>query len=231
MTPAHAPPVLTAPVEDYLKVIYDLERLGQAATTNDIADRLDISPASVSGMMRRLAEQGLILHEPYRGARLTGGGRRAALRTLRRHRILECYLTEVLGYPWDRVHEEAERLEHSASEELIERMAASLGNPRHDPHGAPIPTPDGRVEEGRLALLGDMSEGTSVRVRRVQDEDSARLRYLAELGILPGAKVRILGKAPFDGPITLWVDGPAGGTTRAIGVSLAKQVHVELDTE
>jgi len=224
---AAAPPPLSGPVEDYLKAIYDLERVGAPASTNDIADRLAISPASVSGMMRRLAEQRLITHEPYRGVRLTGAGRRAALRTLRRHRILECYLTEVLGYEWDGVHDEAERLEHAASDELIERMAAALGNPTQDPHGAPIPTRDGRVEEAALRTLAATAAGERVRVRRVQDEDAERLRYLAELGIRPGAMVRILDRAPYDGPITLWV-GESAGTTRAIGVGLAAEVFVEL---
>ena len=222
-----SPATLSGPVEDYLKAIYDLERVGEPATTNDIALQLRVSAASVSGMVRRLADQGLITHEPYRGVRLTTDGRHAALRTLRRHRILECYLTEVLGYPWDRVHEEAERLEHAASEELIERMAASLGDPVHDPHGAPIPTRDGRVEESTLRSLAEMGQGDRVRVRRMQDEDAERLRYLAELGIRPGALVRVLDKAPFDGPITLWVDDAAGGATRAIGVLLADQVFVE----
>ena len=208
-------------------LFYDLERVGAPATTNDIADRLAISPASVSGMMRRLAEQRLITHEPYRGVRLTGAGRRAALKTLRRHRILECYLTEVLGYEWDVVHAEAERLEHAASDELIERMAAALGNPTLDPHGAPIPTRDGRVDEARLGTLAAVALGERVRVRRVQDEDAERLRYLAELGIRPGAMVRILDRAPFDGPLTLWV-GESAGTTRAIGVGLAAEVYVEL---
>lgn len=228
MTPA-VTPALSGPVEDYLKAIYDLERVGAPATTNDIADRLAISPASVSGMMRRLAEQRLITHEPYRGVRLTGAGRRAALRTLRRHRILECYLTEVLGYEWDRVHDEAERLEHAASDELIERMATALGDPVHDPHGAPIPTRDGRVEEAPLRTLASTAPGEQVRVRRVQDEDAERLRYLAELGIRPGAMVRILDRAPYDGPITLWVGegGGSTGTTRAIGVGLAAEVFVE----
>lgn len=227
MTASPAPHPLSGPVEDYLKAIYDLERLGEAASTTDIALRLAISPASVSGMMRRLADQGLITHEPYRGARLTEDGRRAALRTLRRHRILECYLTEVLGYPWDRVHEEAERLEHAASEELVERLAQALGDPKQDPHGAPIPTRDGRVEEAALRTLGEVGQGERVRVRRVNDEDAERLRYLAELGIRPGSLVRILDRAPFDGPITLWVDEVGGGTTRAIGVSLAAQVFVD----
>ncbi|MEO8621686.1 MAG: metal-dependent transcriptional regulator [bacterium] len=218
---------LSGPVEDYLKAIYDLERVGEPASTNDIALRLAISPASVSGMVRRLADQGLITHEPYRGVRLTREGRSAALRTLRRHRILECYLTEVLGYPWDRVHEEAEQLEHAASEELIDRMAAALGNPVLDPHGAPIPTRDGTVEEGTLRTLADVAQGEKLRVRRVEDEDAERLRYLAELGIRPGALVRILDKAPFEGPITLWVDDAGGGATRAVGVALAQQVFVE----
>jgi DtxR family Mn-dependent transcriptional regulator len=223
---AAATPPLSGPVEDYLKAIYDLERVGEPASTNDIADRLAISPASVSGMMRRLAEQRLITHEPYRGVRLTGAGRRAALRTLRRHRLLECYLTEVLGYEWDGVHAEAERLAHAASDELIDRMAAALGNPTQDPHGAPIPTRDGRVEEARLRTLASAAVGERVRVRRVQDEDAERLRYLAELGIRPGALVRILDRAPYDGPITLWV-GESAGTTRAIGAGLAAEVYVE----
>jgi DtxR family Mn-dependent transcriptional regulator len=227
MSESSAAHPLSGPVEDYLKAIYDLERVGDPATTNDIALRLAISPASVSGMVRRLADQGLITHEPYRGVRLTSGGRHAALRTLRRHRILECYLTEVLGYPWDRVHEEAEQLEHAASEELIERMAAALGDPVQDPHGAPIPTRDGRVEESSLRSLAEVGPGERLRVRRVEDDDAERLRYLAELGIRPGSLVRILDVAPFEGPITLWVDDAAGGATRAIGVGLAGQVFVE----
>ena len=218
---------LSGPVEDYLKAIYDLERDTQPAATNDIAERLAISPASVSGMMRRLAEQGLITHEPYRGARLTDDGRRAALRTLRRHRILECYLTEVLGYPWDRVHDEAERLEHAASEELIERMADALGDPVHDPHGAPIPSREGVVEETPRRTLADVAAGERVRVRQVMDDDGERLRYLAELGIRPGSILRVLDRAPFDGPITLWVGDGAGSVTRAVGPALGAQVFVE----
>jgi len=218
---------LSGPVEDYLKAIYDLERGAQPATTNEIAERLAISPASVSGMVRRLADQGLITHEPYRGVRLTEDGRRAALRTLRRHRILECYLTEVLGYPWDRVHDEAEQLEHAASEELIERMASALGDPSHDPHGAPIPSREGEVDETTLRTLADAAVGEQMRVRQVMDKDAERLRYLAELGIRPGALVRILERAPFDGPITLGVGRTGCGVTRVIGPALAEQVFVE----
>jgi DtxR family Mn-dependent transcriptional regulator len=218
---------LSGPVEDYLKAIYDLERDEHPAATNDIAERLAVSPASVSGMMRRLAEQGLITHEPYRGVRLTADGRRAALRTLRRHRILECYLTEVLGYPWDRVHDEAEQLEHAASEELIERMAEALGDPLRDPHGAPIPSREGVVEETPRRTLTDVAVGERVCVRQVMDEDGERLRYLAELGIRPGSVIRLLERAPFAGPITLWVGDGVGGATRAVGPALAAQVFVE----
>jgi DtxR family Mn-dependent transcriptional regulator len=131
---------LTGPVEDYLKAIYTIGNGSGAAPTNEIAQRLAIAPASVTGMVRRLAEQGLLAYERYRGVRLTEAGRRAALRTLRRHRVIEAYLTRALGYSWDRVHDEAERLEHAASDDLVDRMAAMIGEPEVDPHGAPIPT-------------------------------------------------------------------------------------------
>jgi DtxR family Mn-dependent transcriptional regulator len=139
MTAARPAPV-TAPVEDYLKVIFELEGDAGVAATNDIAAALGFAPPSVSGMVRRLAEQHLITYERYRGVKLTKAGRRAALRTIRRHRVIEAYLTAALEYPHDRVHEEAERIEHAASDELIDRMAAAIGEPRLDPHGAPIPT-------------------------------------------------------------------------------------------
>src|SRR5256885_5552729 len=143
---------LTAPAEDYLKAIYSLERDG-IATTVKIAHQLDLAPASVTAMLRRLAEHGLVDYERYRGVRLTEAGRRAALRTLRRHRVIEAYLTQALGYPWDRVHAEAERLEHAASDELVDRMAATIGEPEVDPHGAPIPTRDGSVDETEYRSL------------------------------------------------------------------------------
>ena len=149
MTSVRAVAVLTGPVEDYLKVIFELEAAGGAAGTNEIAAALDIAPASASGMVRRLAEYGLIAYERYRGARLTKAGRRAALRTIRRHRVIEAYLTSALGYPWNRVHDEAERLEHAASDELIDRMAAAIGEPSIDPHGSPIPT-RAEADSGRI---------------------------------------------------------------------------------
>jgi DtxR family transcriptional regulator, Mn-dependent transcriptional regulator len=216
------PPELTGPVEDYLKVIYDLERSGEAAETNAIARRLAIAPASVSGMMRRLAEQGLITHERYRGARLTAAGRRAALKTLRRHRVIEAYLTSALGYSWDRVHDEAERLEHAASDELIDKMAAAIGEPATDPHGAPIPTKEGTLEEPTLAPLSSLEAGDTARVERVSDDNAERLRYLGELGIVPGASIRVMAREPFDGPIAIRVQN----ATRTIGPALASQVLV-----
>jgi DtxR family transcriptional regulator, Mn-dependent transcriptional regulator len=215
---------LTAPTEDYLKAIYELERSGDAAGTNEIAAQLGIAAASVSGMMRRLAEQGLIAHEPYRGVRLTEAGRRAALRTLRRHRIIEAYLTHALGYPWDQVHDEAERLEHAASDNLIDRMAAAIGEPARDPHGAPIPTREGAVDEPTLTSIDELAVGARARVRRVSDHDGERLRYLAELGVTPGTTIEVLERAPFDGPITVELEN---GVTRSVGRSLARQVLVE----
>jgi DtxR family Mn-dependent transcriptional regulator len=193
------PAELSAPVEDYLKAIYELERSGKPAETNAIAEVLAVTPASVSGMVRRLAEQGLIDHERYRGARLTDAGRKAALLTIRRHRVIEAYLTSALGYSWDRVHDEAERLEHAASDELIDRMAAAIGEPTTDPHGAPIPTREGKLRERALVPLASLADGEEARVERVGDQSADRLRYLAELGIVPGVRVRVAERDPFDG--------------------------------
>ena len=215
-------PELTASAEDYLKAIYAAERGGDAAATNDLAQRLGVAPGSVTGMVRRLAEQGLLTYERYRGARLTDEGRRVALRTLRRHRILESYLTAVLGYSWDRVHEEAERLEHAASDELIDRMAAALGDPAFDPHGAPIPTREGTVDETMHPALADLEVHEQARVARVVEHDAGVLRYLDELGIRPGADVVVMARAPFGGPITVRI----GGEVQLIGPALAAQVLV-----
>ncbi|MFL5577787.1 MAG: metal-dependent transcriptional regulator [Gemmatimonadaceae bacterium] len=211
---------LTAPAEDYLKAVYEIAQRGGTVSTNDLAQLLGVAPASVSGMVRRLAEQGLVAHEPYRGVRLTPEGRTVALRTLRRHRVIESYLVRALGYPWDRVHEEAERLEHAASDELIDRMAAALGEPAVDPHGAPIPSRDGAVDETRHVSLAELPVGAEATVARVRDEDASLLRYLAELGIRPGARVCVVARAPFEGPVTLRVDG----AERTVGLGVAEGV-------
>ncbi|HKR09727.1 MAG TPA: metal-dependent transcriptional regulator [Gemmatimonadaceae bacterium] len=213
---------LTAPVEDYLKAIYAIGKGTGPAATNEIAQRLDLAPASVSGMVRRLADQGLLAYERYHGVKLTEAGRRAALRTLRRHRVIEAYLAEALNYPWDRVHEEAERLEHAASDELVDRMATTIGEPEVDPHGAPIPTRDGSVDETVYRSLAELEVGAAGVVVRVSDEDPEMLRYLAELSIVPGKRLTVKSRAPFDGPITLLISRQE----LSIGPALAAQVMV-----
>lgn len=213
---------LTAPVEDYLKAIYTIGRGTGAAATNEIAQRLALAPASVSGMVRRLADQGLLAYERYHGVKLTESGRRAALRTLRRHRVIEAYLAEALGYPWDRVHDEAERLEHAASDELVDRMAATIGEPEVDPHGAPIPSRDGLVDETEYTALGELPVGAAGVVVRVADEDPEMLRYLAGLLIVPGKRVTVKSRAPFDGPLVLSV----GRHELSIGQALAMHILV-----
>lgn len=214
---------LTGPVEDYLKAIYEIELSHEAAATNDIAHRLQIAPASVSGMVRRLADQGLLAYERYRGVRLTDRGRRAALRTIRRHRVIEAYLVKALGYAWDQVHAEAERLEHSASDELVDRMATAIGEPDTDPHGAPIPTREGVIDETKHSSLADLTTGRRARVVRVGDENDELLRYLASLGIRPGVTVTLLERAPFEGPLTVRV----GQVQHQIGHALAGRILVE----
>jgi len=213
---------LTQPVEDYLKAIYAIGKGSGPAATNEIAQRLALAPASVSGMVRRLADQGLLAYERYHGVRLTERGRRAALRTLRRHRVIEAYLARALGMSWDRVHDEAERLEHAASDELIDRMAATIGEPIVDPHGAPIPTRDGAVDETEHTSLAEMAVGATGVVARVTDEDPQMLRYLGELSIRPGKQVTVKARAPFDGPITLAL----GKRELSIGPALAAHVLV-----
>jgi DtxR family Mn-dependent transcriptional regulator len=226
-TPAAAAEPLTAPVEDYLKAIYTIGKGTGAAATNEIAQRLALAPASVSGMVRRLADQGLLTYERYHGVKLTESGRRAALRTLRRHRVIEAYLVHALGYPWDRVHDEAERLEHAASDKLVDKMAATIGEPAVDPHGAPIPTRDGAVDETEYTSLADIAIGVPGVVVRVADEDPAMLRYLAELSVVPGKRVTVKSRAPYGGPITLAV----GRQELSIGPALAAHVLTAPVTE
>ncbi len=221
-TAPRTPTVLTGQAEDYLKAIYELEQKGTPAGTNDIAGRLGIAAASVSGMVQRLGRLGLVRAERYRGARLTVAGRAAALQLIRRHRIIECYLVERLGFGWEDVHDEAERLEHAASDELITRMAAAIGNPTADPHGAPIPTASGEVDETRLPSIAELAEGEQATVVRMSDRDPAFLRYLDGLGIRPGATVQVVAKAPFGGPLTVLV----GGAEHGVGTSAASQVFI-----
>ncbi len=217
--------------EDYLKAIYRLESHGGPAQTSAIAEALDIAPPSVSGMVKRLSESGLLEHVPYRGVQLTRAGRRAALRMVRRHRILETYLTSKLGYDWDSVHEEAERLEHAVSDELIERMALALGNPRYDPHGAPIPTVDGDIEQPDLLSLTEVPVGATAELRMVSDKDSELLRFIASLGLRPGVGFEVVGRQPFRGPVTIRLLD-SGKKEQVIGYELAQALQCDvLDKE
>lgn len=209
---------LTQSVEDYLKAIYRLSLNGQPAATSDIAQHLELAPPSVSGMIKRLREQGLLEHEPYKGVQLTPDGRRLALRMVRRHRILEAYLVGFLGYGWEVVHEEAERLEHAVSDQLIERMAAALGNPIFDPHGDPIPAADGSIAELVYVPLSEIAAGETVEVRRADTNQADRLRYIASFGLTPGARATVVDRQPFHGPVTVMVDG----RTHVLGDEIAR---------
>lgn len=223
MSPTTSP--LSRSVEDYLKAIYGISERGDAASTSAIADSLEVQPASVTGMVKRLAESGLLEHVPYRGVRLTATGSREALRILRRHRIIETYLCQRLGYRWDDVHDEAERLEHAVSEELIERMAAALQFPSHDPHGAPIPTRHGEIEATDFSTLAEAEDGDAVQIRAVQDEDPERLRAMEAKGLIPGARVGVRAKDENGRVMIRLLDAPHG-EEHPVRHDLARRVYV-----
>lgn len=213
-------------IEDYAKAIYALSRRGEGAvTTNALAERLGVTPASVSAMVKRLAERGLAEHVPYRGVALTDKGERVALEVMRHHRLLELYLAEHLGVPWDRVHDEAEALEHVLSEDLEARIAAKLGHPTHDPHGDPIPSADLVIDEGVTASLAELHPGESGAFVRVSDADSEMLRYLAGRGICLGDRLEVVDRQPFDGPLTVRL----GEAEHILGGALASAMRIELD--
>ncbi|HKO27602.1 MAG TPA: metal-dependent transcriptional regulator [Solirubrobacteraceae bacterium] len=217
--------IRSSAVQDYAKAIYALERRdGEAVSTNALADRLGVTAASASGMVKRLGELGLVEHQPYRGVSLTDDGRRVALEVMRHHRLLELYLVETLGVPWDRVHQEAEVLEHVLSEELEELIAAKLGDPTHDPHGDPIPTRDLRIEEGTTQSLQALDVGARGTLARVSDSDPEMLRFLAEHGIAPGDPLEVVDKQPFDGPLFVRF----GEHVQVLGGALARAMRVEV---
>lgn len=202
-------PEITPPIEDYLKVIYTLvrERGEERASTSAISDRMEVSAASATNMMQKLADMRLVEYVPYRGVSLTDTGEKIALEVIRHHRLIELYLAEALGYSWDTVHDEAERLEHVISEEFEDRIDAMLGHPTTDPHGDPIPPKIGRPPEGTSRRLTEAAIGESVVVRRVSDRDGDFLRQLASLELVPGTRVRIVDRERAGGPITLERDG------------------------
>jgi DtxR family Mn-dependent transcriptional regulator len=210
-------------VQDYAKAIYSLERRAdEPVSTSAIAERLGVSPASASAMVKRLAALGLVEHEPYGGVELTAAGERVALEVIRHHRLIELYLAEALGMSWDRVHEEAEVLEHAISPELSELIAEKLGNPTHDPHGDPIPGPDGEIEETPTRSLADLEPGERGVFARMSDSDPEMLRYLSGRGIAPGDTLELRGREPFGGPLTV----RAGGREHALGVGIARAMRI-----
>jgi DtxR family transcriptional regulator, Mn-dependent transcriptional regulator len=213
-------------VENYAKAIYSLQhRTGDPVATNDLAERLSVTPASASGMIKKLADQGLVEHVPYKGVQLTADGEQVALEVLRHHRLLELYLVEQLGVPWDRVHEEAEALEHVISEDLEARIAAKLGNPTHDPHGDPIPDAKLQIDESSTRSLADLEAGDRGRFVRVSDADPAMLRYLSERGVALGDAFEVLDRQPFGGPLTVRF----ADSLQVLGGGLAAAMRVELD--
>jgi DtxR family Mn-dependent transcriptional regulator len=213
-------------VQDYAKAVYALEaRAGLPVSTNDLAARLGVTPASVSGMVRKLTEVGIVEHEPYHGVRLTPDGRRVALEVLRHHRLLELFLAQELGMPWDRVHAEAEVLEHVLSEELEQLIAARLGDPAVDPHGDPIPTPEFEIEERPTRSLDELPVGAGGRFVRVSDSDPEMLRYLAEHGITLDTRLEVVDRQPFGGPVFVRF----GGREHPIGGELTRAMRIETE--
>ena len=225
--PQHArpqPSSASEAVEDYAKAIYSLAQRGDGPVgTSELAERLGVTPATATAMLKRLDERGLVRHRPYRGVTLTGQGERLALEVIRHHRLLESYLSDVMGMPWDRVHEEAEVLEHYISEEFERLIAEKLGDPVIDPHGDPIPGPDLHVpDEEESVPLTEMREGAGATFTRVSDSDPRMLRYLADRGIRPGARIVLVERHPFDGPLEVEV----GGQRHALGAPLARAMRV-----
>ncbi len=217
--------VLTQSIQDYLKHIYNLSADGTPASTNDLAAHLGIAPASVTGMIQRLAsaEPPLILYKKHQGVTLTSQGERAALEVIRHHRLLEAWLVQTLGYSWDEVHEEAERLEHVISEDFERRIAAAMGHPVRDPHGDPIPTEDLTMPAEDTRPLATLRTGEAGTVKRVNGADPAFLRHLQGLGLVPGAQICVRGYSEFDGNLTLEVNGHAAFV---VGPAITNQIFV-----
>jgi DtxR family Mn-dependent transcriptional regulator len=219
------PNLRTHAIEDYAKAIYVLETRGrEPVSTNALAERLNVTPGSVSAMVKKLADIDLVTHTPYRGVRLTDEGRRTALEVIRHHRLLELFLAEVLEMPWDRVHQEAEVLEHVLSTELEEIIAAKLGNPTVDPHGDPIPSPDFQIDEHETTSLADLQPGAEGVFVRVSDSDSEMLRYLGARGVTPGQAFTVIERQPFGGPLFVRF----GADVHPLGGDLAQAMRVEV---
>jgi DtxR family Mn-dependent transcriptional regulator len=213
---------VSAAVEDYLKAIFKLQEEGESVSTTALARKIGASPAAATKMIKQLAESRLIDHTPYYGVRLTQAGEKIALEIIRHHRLLELYLHEALGYSWDQVDAEAEKLEHHISEEFEDRIDRLLGSPEHDPHGDPIPTREGTMAAPRGSSLAEAAAGERLIILRVRDSDPEVLRYLARIGMRLQTEIEVLEIQPFNGPLTLRV----GETTHSVGRELAGHVFV-----
>ena len=198
--------IYTESIEDYLKAMYEVQKEVGRVTTNSVAEKLKVAPASVTSMIKKLSEKKLITHKRYQGVKLTKAGQRIALEVVRHHRLIELYLAEALGVPWDQVHEEAEKWEHVLSEDLEDRMDAVLGYPTRDPHGSPIPSRDGTIVELDSIPLADLRPGQSAVVAEVSDHDPDLLRYVGSMGLYPEARVIVVSIEPFNGPIKIKVE-------------------------
>jgi len=214
--------VLSASIEDYIKTIYALEAESHKASTKQIAERLHVKMASVTGMIKHLAAEGFVRHTPYRGVQLTEKGRTVALSMIRRHRLIELFLSRTLNLNWDEIHEDAELLEHVVSDRLVERMFEVLGFPEFDPHGSPIPDRDGVIAPPQGVRMDEMLVGSRGRVVEVADHDPDFLRYLTGLNLKIGSEVRLRERAPFNGPISLTV----GSRAIALGAEAASRIRV-----
>lgn len=217
-------------VEDYVRAIYGLSERGVAVTNATLTNRLGLSPSSVSGMLNKLAQLGLVTHVRYRSVELTDVGRHLAYDVLRRHRLIELFLVEELDYTWDEVHPEADSLEHAVSDELIEHIAAKLGYPTHDPHGDPIPTAEGFVEKPTTQLLDQTEPGTVGTVARVWDTDAELLRYLSEHDLTLGTRIEIVERKPFGGPLVVRVGEPPRDETHFLGTEIAAALSMRVQS-
>ena len=214
--------MVTNAVEDYLAIIYKLLSESEQPTTTSIAEKMGVSKASVTDMFKKMAKASLIIHKPYKIIELTKAGEKIALEVIRHHRLVELYLQEAMGVSWDKVHVEADKWEHILSEELEDRIVEMLGNPTHDPHGAPIPTKEGKVQDEKYSPLSEAHKGDKLLVRMVEDSDPEKLRYLADRGIYPKTVIKVMEVQPFEGPLTLDVNGDS----QIIGHEVSRIVFV-----
>jgi DtxR family Mn-dependent transcriptional regulator len=212
----------TESIENYLKAIYEIQKEKGKVSTNALSEKLGVAPASVTSMIKKLSEKKLITHKRYQGVMLTGAGQKIALEVIRHHRLVELYLAEALGVPWDKVHDEAEKWEHILSEDLEDRMDAVLGYPTRDPHGSPIPSRDGTLVELDSIPLADLSPGQSGVVAEVSDHDPSLLRYIGGMGLYPHTSVKVVAVELFSGPITVKV----GDEKHILGAEAAQYVFI-----